>query len=257
MWGGRSYLSSIVVDVTERNRFEAELAAKTVELERSNADLEQFAYVASHDLRQPLRMVASYVTLLKRSLAGKLSRDEEEFMGFAVDGAKHMEALILGLLEYSRAGRGQDARRPVDLNQVVATAATNLGISANPDVALSVASLPTITGVEGELVRLFQNLMGNAIKYRHPDRPLLLDLGCRSEGAEWVVWVQDNGIGIEAQHFDRIFKMFQRLHAEAQIEGTGIGLAICRKIARSHGGRIWVESEPDHGSRFSVAFPVA
>ena len=253
--GGRSYLSSIVVDVTARNRFEAELAAKTAELERSNADLEQFAYVASHDLRQPLRMVSSYVTLLQRSLADKLSATEVEFMSFAVDGAKHMEKLILGLLEYSRAGRGQDACEPVDLNQVAAAAAANLGVTSDPGVTLTVATLPTISGVGGELTRLFQNLMGNALKYRHPERNLCLDIGCRREASEWVIWVEDNGMGIDPKFFDRIFQMFQRLHAESEIEGSGIGLAICRKIVRSHGGRIWVESEPGQGSRFYVAFP--
>ena len=255
--GGRSYLSSIVVDVTERNRFEAELAAKSAELERSNAELEQFAYVASHDLRQPLRMVSSYVTLLARSLGDKLSADEREFMGYAVDGVKHMDALILGLLEYSRVGRGDEAAGDVDLKEVVTMAAANLGLGGAESAATLTIdpSLPTIVGVSGELTRLFQNLLGNAVKYRHPDRRLGIGIGCRHDGGEWVVWVEDNGIGIEPQYFERIFQMFQRLHPEARIEGTGIGLSICRKIVRSHGGRIWVESEPDRGSRFFVAFP--
>ncbi|MDO8605047.1 MAG: PAS domain S-box protein [Phaeospirillum sp.] len=255
--GGRSYLSSIVVDVTERNRFEAELATKSAELERSNADLEQFAYVASHDLRQPLRMVSSYITLLARSLAGRLSPDEAEFMGYAVHGVKHMDALILGLLEYSRVGRGDEASEAVDLNDAVDSAAASLGLDG-PDSRATLAvdrPLPTVTGVRGELVRLFQNLIGNALKYRDPVRPPRIEIGSRKDDGEWVVWVQDNGIGIAPEYSERIFKIFQRLHAESKIEGTGIGLSICRKIAHSHGGRIWVESEPGQGSRFLVAFP--
>ncbi len=256
---GRSYLSSIVVDVTERNRFEAELAAKSAELERSNADLEQFAYVASHDLRQPLRMVSSYVTLLARSLGDKLSPDETEFMSYAVDGVKHMDALILGLLEYSRVGRGEEEAEPIDLGDIVTVAAANLGLGGGESgMTLTIdAPLPTIKGVAGELIRLFQNLLGNAVKYRQPDRPLQITVGSRHDGPEWVLWVEDNGMGIEPQYFDRIFKMFQRLHTGSKIEGTGIGLSICRKIVRSHGGRIWVESEPGQGSRFFVAFPDA
>lgn len=256
--GGRSYLSSIVMDVTERNRFEAELASKSEDLVRSNAELEQFAYVASHDLRQPLRMVSSYVTLLGRSLAGKMTEDETEFMGYAVSGVKRMDALVLGLLEYSRVGRGAEAPEPVPLDDVVADAAANLGLD-NPDgeTRLEVQTpLPRIMGVRGELVRLFQNLMGNAVKYRHSDRKLHLVIGSRCEEKEWVVWVEDNGIGIDPQYFERIFMMFQRLHAETEYEGTGIGLTICQKIVRNHGGRLWVESEPDKGSRFLMAFPV-
>ncbi|OAN52427.1 PAS domain-containing sensor histidine kinase [Paramagnetospirillum marisnigri] len=255
--GGRPYLSSIVVDVTERNRFEAELAARSAELARSNAELEQFAYVASHDLRQPLRMVSSYVTLLGRSLADRLNPDESEFIGFAVAGVKRMDALILALLEYSRVGRANEDRGIVDLGEAMVEAAANLGLgSQDVEARLEVeGTLPMVMGVRGELVRLFQNLLGNAIKYRHPDRAPLIRVGCRQDGGEWVVWVEDNGIGIDSKYFDRIFMMFQRLHAETEYEGTGIGLSICQKIVRTHGGRIWVESEPVQGSRFMVAFP--
>jgi PAS domain S-box-containing protein len=254
---GRAFLSSIIVDVTERNRFEAALAAKTAELERSNADLEQFAYVASHDLRQPLRMVSSFVALLERRLAGKLDADELEFMGFAIAGVKRMDALILALLDFSRVGRGGEGRRSVDLAEAVREAGANLGIGGVEDEASLVidGSLPSIHGVPGELIRLFQNLLGNALKYRAPDRPPRISVGGRHAGREWEIWVQDNGIGIEAEHSERIFKMFQRLNAEGPVEGTGIGLAICRKIVQTHGGRIWVESIPGEGSRFCMAFP--
>ncbi|RAU23473.1 PAS domain-containing sensor histidine kinase [Paramagnetospirillum kuznetsovii] len=261
--GGRAYLSSIVVDVTERNRFEAELASKSQELVRSNADLEQFAYVASHDLRQPLRMVASYVTLLSRSLAGSLTADQEDFIGFAVAGVKRMDALILGVLDYSRVGRGNESREMVDLGEAATDAAANLGLD-QPDGEARIeihGPLPAIMGVKVELVRLFQNLLGNAVKYRHPDRPPRLSVGCRRDGGDWVVWVQDNGIGIDPQYFDRIFMMFQRLHGETEYEGTGIGLSICQKIVRTHGGRLWVESVEGggegggEGSRFLMAFP--
>jgi len=256
--GGRGFLGSIVVDVTERNRFEAELAAKSAELERSNADLEQFAYVASHDLRQPLRMVSSYVSLLGRRLAGKLDSDESEFMGYAVDGVKRMDALILALLDYSRVGRGSEAAKSCDLAGMVAAAADNLGIGRDAgDVTLAVQTpLPTVTGVEGELVRLLQNLLGNALKYRAPERPLRIAVSVERDGDHWAIHVADNGIGIEPQHFDRIFKMFQRLHGDGEFEGTGIGLAICRKIVCSHGGRLWVDSVPGEGSRFSFSLPV-
>ncbi len=255
--GGRAYVSSIVVDVTERHRFAAELAAKSAELERSNAELEQFAYVASHDLRQPLRMISGFVTLLGRRLEGRLDQDEASFMGFVVAGVRRMDALILGLLEYSRVGRGGETAKPVSLTEAVAAAATLLGIgSGATDAALAVETpLPTVRGVQSELVRLFQNLLGNAIKYRHPDRPAHITVGCRRDGAEWRVWVGDNGIGIDAEHLERIFDIFQRLHGDTEYEGTGIGLSICRKIVQTHGGRIWAESEPGGGSRFIVALP--
>ncbi|MBI3446998.1 MAG: PAS domain S-box protein [Magnetospirillum sp.] len=256
--GGRSYLSSIVVDVTDRNRFEAELQAKTAELERSNSELEQFAYVASHDLRQPLRMISSYVTLLGRSLGDRLGESEREFIDFAVSGVKRMDALILGLLEYSRVGRGGEALEVVGLDDLVDAACANLGVGTDAsDAVVKVERpLPQVSGVPSELLRLFQNLIGNAIKYRHPNRSPVIRIGAKREDASWQIAVEDNGMGIEAEHFERIFKMFQRLHGETEYEGTGIGLAICRKIVANHGGRLWVESEPGQGCRFLISLPV-
>ncbi|EME70224.1 Signal transduction histidine kinase [Paramagnetospirillum caucaseum] len=255
--GGRAYLSSIVVDVSDRNRFEAELQAKTAELARSNAELEQFAYVASHDLRQPLRMVSSYVTLLERHLGERLDIPSREFIGYAVSGVKRMEALIKGLLDYSRVGRGTEDFTGVNLEETVAEASANLGLDGgNADARVTVVPpLPTLPGIPSELARLFQNLIGNAVKYRHPDRKPEIRVSARQDGAEWVIAVEDNGMGIEPEHFERIFGMFQRLHGEGEYEGTGIGLAICRKIVTTHQGRIWVESEPGQGCRFLVALP--
>ncbi|WP_236686380.1 PAS domain S-box protein [Paramagnetospirillum magnetotacticum] len=255
--GGRAYLSSFVVDVSDRNRFEAELQAKTAELARSNAELEQFAYVASHDLRQPLRMVTSYVTLLERRLGDALDESSREFIGFAVSGVRRMDALIKGLLDYSRVGRGGEDFTQLDLGSVLADACANLGLGETGDEASVVVEppMPVLPGVPSELIRLFQNLIGNAVKYRHPERKPEIRISARPEGTEWIITIADNGMGIGANYFDRIFGMFQRLHAENEFEGTGIGLAICRKIVATHGGRIWVESEEGQGSRFMVALP--
>jgi PAS domain S-box-containing protein len=256
--GGRAYLSSIVVDVSDRNRFEAELQARTAELARSNAELEQFAYVASHDLRQPLRMISSYITLLERHLGDRLDEASREFIGYAVSGAKRLDTLIKSLLDYSRVGRGGEGPVEVDLAEAVATAIANLGLGEGGDDAPKVVvgtPLPKVPGVAGELVRLFQNLIGNAVKYRHPDRPPEVRIAARHQGREWIVTVADNGMGIAPEHFERIFMIFQRLHGENEFEGTGIGLAICRKIVGTHGGRIWVEAEEGAGSRFMVALP--
>ncbi len=257
--GGRAYLSSIVVDVSDRNRFEAELQAKTADLARSNAELEQFAYVASHDLRQPLRMVSSYVTLLERRLGEQLDDVSREFIGYTVSGVKRMDALIKGLLDYSRVGRGGEDFTDVDLEETVAAACANLGLDdGGGEASVTVEHpLPSVPGVSSELTRLFQNLIGNAVKYRHPDRPPEIRVGALRDGPDWVITVEDNGMGIDPANFERIFGMFQRLHGEGEYEGTGIGLAICRKIVTSHQGRIWVESEEGLGCRFKVALPAA
>jgi len=257
--GGRAYLSSIVVDVSDRNRFEAELQARTAELARSNAELEQFAYVASHDLRQPLRMVSSYVTLLERRLGDRLDDTSREFIGYTVSGVKRMDALIKGLLDYSRVGRGGEDFADVNLEDTVATACANLGLDGDGgEASVSIEPpLPTLPGVPSELARLFQNLIGNAVKYRHPDRRPEIRISARRQGPDWVITVEDNGMGIGPEHFERIFGMFQRLHGEGEYEGTGIGLAICRKIVTTHHGRIWVESEEGRGCRFLVALPAS
>ncbi|MGE5506341.1 MAG: ATP-binding protein [Actinomycetota bacterium] len=226
------------------------------ELKRSNAELEQFAYVASHDLRQPLRMVSSYLTLIGKRLKGRLDDDEEKFLAFAVNGAKKMDALILGLLEYSRVGRtGQPG--PVELDEVVAEALDHLAFAVTEAKAqVSVAAgLPRVTGDRMEMMRLFQNLIGNAVKYRAEDRAPVVTVGWRDGGAEWQLFVQDNGIGIAPEDRGRAFGIFQRLVPSDRFEGTGIGLAVCKKVVERAGGRIWIESEPGHGSTFWIALP--
>ena len=237
------------------------LASQAKQLADINSELEQFAYVASHDLREPLRMIMNYLSLINRRLGDQLDDDTKAFIGFAVDGAKRMDRLILDLLEFSRIGRRAGAAAPVALSEAVADALGNLALtieetSAKVTVA---ADLPTVTGSQDELVRLIQNLVGNALKYRAPDRPPAISITAQAarngDKAEWIVAIADNGIGIDAEYFQRIFSIFQRLHTREEYEGTGIGLAVCKKIVEQHGGRIWVDSTPGAGSTFFFALP--
>ena len=255
---GRRLLLSLVHDITERRRAEAALHGKTAELERSNAELEAFAYVASHDLRQPLRTINSYLTLIQSDLAGTLDAETEEYMRFARDGAQRMDRLIVDLLEYSRVGRRTRGFNPVDLDGVVSTAQQNLQ-AATAEASASVTvegTLPNVAGDENELVRLFQNLIGNAVKYRRPDTAPVVRITCRREGAHWVFGVRDNGIGIAPEHRERVFGIFQRLHRREEYEGTGVGLAVCKKIVEHHGGQIRVEAAEGEGSLFHFTLPV-
>ncbi|HLO75572.1 MAG TPA: ATP-binding protein [Magnetospirillum sp.] len=244
-------------DLTDRIEAERELAQKTRIIERSNAELEQFAYAVSHDLRQPLRTVSSYVSLVERRLDGNVSDDIREFIGFAVDGTRRMDRLIVDLLNYSRIGRQEAPLERLDLGEVVGEVLANLRtaiVEANAEVTIS-PRLPAIRGRRRELVRLFQNLIGNAIQYAAPDRKPVIAIECHDVGAAWVMSVHDNGIGIAPDNQERIFGLFQRLPDTENTEGTGIGLAVCRKIAESHQGRIWVESVPGQGSTFFFALP--
>jgi light-regulated signal transduction histidine kinase (bacteriophytochrome) len=227
------------------------------ELQRSNAELQQFAYVASHDLRQPLRMVCSYLGLIQRRLGDRMDADIKEFMDYATGGASRMDRLILDLLEYSRIGRLSSDAGPVPLAEVATESLDNLQVAVREARAeITVADgLPVVTGHRSELVRLFQNLIGNAVKYRAADRVPVIEVGCRAEGRHWLVWVKDNGIGIPADSRERVFDVFQRLVADTQYEGTGIGLAVCRKIVEHHGGKIWVEGDPGQGSTFLFTLP--
>ena len=242
-------------DVTARRTAAEELKAAHDELARSNAELEQFAYVASHDLQEPLRMVASYTQLLGRRYGERLEGDAKEFMAYIVDGAARMKQLIEDLLAYSRVGtRGRDFR-PVQLNAVVARARGNLRAALEESGAQFEAdALPEIEGDEAQLTQLMQNLIGNAIKFRGAAKPLVR-VSCVDQANEFEIAVSDNGIGIEAQYFERIFMVFQRLHDKGEYPGTGIGLAICKKVVDRHGGRIWVESRPGGGSRFLFTLP--
>ncbi|MES1166196.1 MAG: PAS domain S-box protein [Verrucomicrobiota bacterium] len=241
----------------ERRKAELALEERARDLARSNADLEQFAYVASHDLQEPLRMVASYVQLIERRYNAKLDDDARAFIGFAVEGVTRMRRLIEDLLAYSRVGTRGRAPAPVDVGKLVATAEKNLE-RAIADSAAEITRDPLPAEVpadEGQLVQVFQNLIGNAIKFRREDPPRV-HIGARREGADWVFSVRDNGIGIEREYFDRIFVIFQRLNPREIYPGTGIGLAITKKIVERHGGRIWVDSTPGLGSTISFTIPV-
>ncbi len=250
--GGRPYCAVHVRDLRERNRM-------LEVVRRSNEDLQQFATVASHDLQEPLRMVASFLQLLERRYAGRLDDEAREYIRFAVDGAVRMKRLIEDLLEFSRVDTRGAALVSVDLCAVLAEAVNNLA----PAIAESEAevSLPSgsvrVLGDAGQLVRLFQNLIGNAIKYRSPDRlPRVTVTACRTD-RDWEIAVADNGIGIAPEYHERIFLIFQRLHGQGRYEGTGIGLAVCKRIAERHGGSIAVESGDGQGSTFRVGLPAA
>ena len=230
------------------------LEQSVTELERSNTDLQRFAYVASHDLQEPLRMVASYTQLLAKRYKGKLDADADEFIGYAVDGASRMQKLISDLLAYSRVQAG-DKFRLVDIDDVLKQALANLGLAIEESHAsIECAALPTVMADGRSLMAVFQNLIGNAIKFRGASA-LRVNISAERKGQEWVFVVRDNGIGIDPRHADRIFVIFQRLHTKEEYHGTGIGLAICKKIVECHGGRIWVESELGKGAAFYFTLP--
>ena len=236
-------------DITARKRMEAEL-------ERSNADLQQFAYVASHDLQEPLRTITSYLTLLQRRYQGKLGEDADEFIGFATDGAQRMSALIKAVLAYSRVGTHGGAFGPTDCGALVAAAVANLEARvAESGARVVYDALPAVHGDAAQLGQLFQNLIGNALKFTRPDTPPRVRVEAERQDDRWLVRVTDNGIGIAPAHAGRIFQMFGRLHTRTEYEGTGIGLAVCQRIVERHGGRIWVESAPGQGAAFLFTLP--
>jgi two-component system, chemotaxis family, sensor kinase Cph1 len=242
-------------DITERKQAEAALTRQAEELTRSNTELQQFAYVASHDLQEPLRMMASFAELLAKRYKEQLDADANEFIDYIIDGAARMQRLINDLLSYSRVGsRGKDFA-PTDCAAVLRTVCANLRAAIEESGAVVITdSLPTVMADETQLVQLFQNLLGNAIKFRG-DKPVLIYVGAERRGNDWLFQLRDNGIGIEPQYVERIFLIFQRLHGRGQYPGTGIGLAIAKKIVERHGGRIWVESEPGKGSIFYFTLP--
>lgn len=254
-------------DITARKAAEEALEEKAGELTRSNRELEQFAYVASHDLQEPLRMIASYTQLLARRYEGKLDKDASEFIGYAVEGATRMQGLINDLLSYSRVGTRGKPFEATDLNEVLARALDNLKITIEDAKATVTSSkLPTVIGDGGQLIQVVQNLVSNAVKFRGATPPKVhlsaelkpapvVDPAADLPRCEWVFAIKDNGIGIEPQYFERIFVIFQRLHTREQYPGTGIGLAICKKIVERHGGRIWVESIPEQGTTFYFTIP--
>jgi len=238
------------INISERKALEISLLS-------INAELEQFAYVASHDLRQPLRMVTSYLDIIKRRLGSQLDDELEKYLGFAVDGAKRMDRLIIDLLEYSRTGNSAGTVL-VALGKAIADATLNLAVAIREATAtVSTANqMPSIIGDPTEIMRLFQNLIGNAIKYRSPDRLPKVEIGWESRSNVIVVWVKDNGMGIAPENCERAFKIFQRLVPKDAYEGSGIGLAVCKKIVEHSRGKIWIESEVGLGSTFFMKFPV-
>ena len=232
----------IVDDLRAVSEGRAELEVQGQVLSRSNAELEQFAYVASHDLQEPLRKVTSFCQLLQSRYSGQLDDKADQYIEFAVDGAKRMQALINDLLAFSRVGRRSGPMVEVDCNQVFDQAVDNLGGRIDDAGAtVTTAMLPTVRGEKTLLVALFQNLIGNAVKFARPDVPPTVRIDATPTADGWLFTVADNGIGIEAQYADRVFTIFQRLHPKDAYEGTGIGLSLCRKIVEDHGGRIWIE----------------
>lgn len=227
-------------EIAEAHR---QVTEQAEELRRSNRDLEQFAYVASHDLQEPLRKVASFTQLLQKRYGGQLDERADQYIEFAVDGAKRMQRLIQDLLGFSRVGRSLDEPRPVDLSEALQAALVNLEpMLEGAGARIEVSDLPTVVGQQTLLVQLFQNLVGNALKFSAPDRSPVVQVGAARLESGWELWCTDNGIGIDAQYADRIFVIFQRLHPKDVYAGTGIGLALCKKIVEYHGGDIWVDT---------------
>ncbi len=247
----------IARDVTERKQADEMLRRQAEELQRSNSELEQFAYVASHDLQEPLRMVASYVKLLERRYKEKLDEDAADFIGFAVDGANRMHHLINDLLAYSRVGTQGNPFEPCDSGEVLMQALANLRASIEESGAvIAMDAMPGLEADESQLLQVFQNLIGNAIKFRSEESPTI-HVSCREDEDNFTFSVRDNGIGIDPKYADRVFTIFQQLHDKSEYPGTGIGLAICRKIVERHGGRIWLDSNESSGTTFSFTIPRA
>jgi len=261
--GTPQYLICVIEDISQRKLVQELLQASldtqtryAQELTRSNAELEQFSYVASHDLQAPLSTIAGYAQLLEKRCHNQLDAQGNKFIRNIVNSCGRMQALIDDLLEYSRVGRSEKPFDVIDCNLVFEDACANLQLAIRQERAsVTRGDLPRVTGDSFQLLQLFQNLIGNAIKYRSSEAPMVRVSASR-QGDSWVFSVQDNGIGIAEQYHPRIFQLFQRLHSEKQYSGTGIGLAICQRIVERHGGRLWVESEPNRGSTFYFSIPI-
>ena len=247
---GQKLFTVILRDITERKLAEEKLKKAMEELERSNKELEQFAYVASHDLQEPLRMVSSFTQLLARRYKDKLDADADDFIAYAVDGANRMQRLISDLLMYSRVGTRGRPFEPCDLHSILGEVLVNLQPTIGESHAIITNDgLPAVMADPTQLVQLFQNLISNAVRFRGDDAPRI-HISVQEKPAEWLFSVRDNGIGIAPEYRERIFAIFQRLHPQSHAQGTGIGLAICKRIVERHGGKLWVESEPGRGSTF-------
>jgi signal transduction histidine kinase len=254
---GSTRFSFIFEDITERKKNDERLRQSNIELRRANSDLEQFAYSASHDLKEPLRQVAVYSQLLEKKFADKLDGKASQYLGYCIEGAHRMEMLISDLLTYSQATKTSDASEPVSMNEVVETAKKNLATSIEETAAeIFTTDLPAVQANSVPLVHLLQNLISNALKYRSDKKPRLR-ISADEEGDYWRFSIQDNGIGIAKEFQSQIFGIFKRLHNRSEYPGTGIGLAICQKVVEQYGGRIWVESEPGRGSTFFFTLPRA
>jgi len=237
-------------------RTKEDLEQKSLELARSNEDLREFAYAVSHDLQEPLRAVSGFVKLLAKRYKGRLDTDADEFIEYSVDGVKRMQLMIKDLLEYSQVGTKGEGFRPADISIVIEQAVSNLKAAIEESGAeVTWAAMPTVMADTPQLIRLFQNLIGNAIKFRGKEAPRV-HVSAEREGDEWVFSIQDNGIGIDPDQAEKIFVIFRRLHTREEYPGTGIGLAMCKKIVERHGGEIRVESEPGKGSTFRFTMPV-
>jgi light-regulated signal transduction histidine kinase (bacteriophytochrome) len=236
-------------DITERKKTEESLKIVAENLKRSNSELEQFAYVASHDLQEPLRMVTSYTQLLEQRYKGKLDADADDFIRYAVDGATRMHRLIDDLLSYSRVNRRGNPFKPTEIELALDVALKNLEMLIKEnDAVVTHDKLPEVMADDVQLVQLFQNLIGNAIKFHGKELPHVHISAQKYQETQYLFSVQDNGIGIDPQYFDRLFKIFQRLHTKEEYPGTGIGLALTKRIVERHGGRIWLESQPGKGT---------
>jgi chemotaxis family two-component system sensor kinase Cph1 len=261
--GTLQYLICAIEDISQRKLVQELLQASldtqtryAQELTRSNAELEQFSYVASHDLQAPLSTIAGYAQLLEKRCNNQLDAQGNKFIRNIVNSCERMQALIDDLLEYSRVGRSEKPFDVIDCNLVFEDACANLQLAIRQDRAsVTKGDLPRVRGDSFQLLQLFQNLIGNALKYRSSEAPMV-HVGASRQGDSWVFSVQDNGIGIAEQYHPRIFQLFQRLHSQKQYSGTGIGLAICQRIVERHGGRLWVESEPNRGSTFYFSIPI-
>jgi light-regulated signal transduction histidine kinase (bacteriophytochrome) len=250
-----SALGAQIGQFIERRRAEEQLRRTTADLQRSNTELQQFAYVASHDLSEPLRMVISYLQLLNEKQQGKLEPQTEEFLRFASEGAHRMQALIKDLLAYSRVDLRGRSFGETNVEQGLKAAMANLKVAIDESRAeISHDALPTLRADPVQITQVFQNLIGNAIKFRGTQPPRI-HVSAELRQEEWLFGVRDNGIGIEPKNFDRIFVIFQRLHTRQEYPGTGMGLAICKRIIERHGGRIWLESQPGQGTVFYFTLP--
>lgn len=254
--GGHVVAAVVIgVDITKMKEVERKIIDRSEALSRSNADLQQYAYVASHDLQEPLRMVVSYLSLLDRRYKGELDGRAQDYIKFAVEGGERMKVLISDLLEYSRIDTQAKPFEPLDLNEVLAQTLKNLEEPIREsDAQITAERLPTIMADENQMLRLLQNLIGNSIKFRGKERPLI-HVGCDEAEKEYICSVADNGIGLNMQYADKIFQMFQRLHGREEYPGTGVGLAVAKKIIERHGGRMWVESEEGNGAKFYFSIP--